>query len=99
MRDGIAVALEHFYHPVFVDRPIQNEMVLLGGYNNSIIVVRVRELLYLVGFHEQFSVALGVGCQIYIEGVGVRYVQDLSIVGEVQTCDVTCMLFYYFCRL
>ena len=73
-------------------------MVLLGGYDYCIVVVRVRELLNFVGFHEEFSVALGVGSQIYIEGVGVRDVQDLSVVGEIETCYVTCVLFYYFCR-
>lgn len=50
--DAVGVSLEHFDDPVLVDGPIEDQMVLLGGYQNGAVVMRMRYLLDFVDFHE-----------------------------------------------
>jgi hypothetical protein len=63
------MSLEHLYYSILVDRPIQDQMVLLGCHQNCTVVMRMRYLLYFVNLHVQFAVALGIACQEDIEGL------------------------------
>jgi hypothetical protein len=93
------VALEHLDHAVLVDRPVEDQMVLLSRNQDHTVVMGMGQLLDLVVFHKQLSVALGVGSEENVEGVGVSDVKDFAVVGEVQTHDVLVVLFNYLCRL
>ena len=56
--DRIAMSFECFDDLIFMDGPIQHHMIFFGGNNDSIIVVSMRQLLNLIIFHEQLSIAL-----------------------------------------
>ena len=94
--DGVGVSFEHFDDSVFVDGPVEDEVVFFCGDEDGTVVVGVAELLDLVVFHEEFSVALGVGGEEDVEGGGVGDVEDLAVVGEVEAYYVFAVLFYYF---
>lgn len=97
--DAVGVPLEHLDHPVLVDRPVEDEVVLLGGHQNGAVVVRVGDLLDLVDFHEQLAVALRSARQEHVQRLRVSHVQDLPIVRKVQPHDVLRVLLYYLGRL
>lgn len=90
------MAFEHFDYFILVDRPVQHHMILLRRNDNRVVVVGVRQLLDLIIFHEQFSIALCVGGEVHVEGLAIGDVEDFAVVGEVETGDVGGVLFYYF---
>jgi hypothetical protein len=94
--DGIGVAFEHLDDLVFVDGPIEDEVVFFGSHQNGTVVVGVGQLLDLVRFHEEFAVALGIGGQKHIQGLRIRDVEHLPVVGKVKSDNVLAMLLDYF---
>lgn len=95
MGDGVRVAFEHLDDSVLVDGPVEDQVALLCCDYDGVVVMRVRELLDLVGLHVQLPVALGIGSEVDVETLAVRDVEDLSIVGEVQAGDVPTVVFDY----
>jgi len=89
------VALEQLDHPILMDGPIENEVVFLGRHQNGTVVVRVAQLLDLVRFHEEFAVALSIGGQEHVQSLGVCNIEDLPVVGEIETNDIFGVLFDY----
>ena len=71
-------------------------MVFFGSYQNGAVVVRVGKLLDLMGFHEEFTVALSIGCQKHIQGLRIGDVEHFPIVGKVKPNNILGMLFDYF---
>jgi hypothetical protein len=63
------MSFEHLYYSILVDRPVQDQMILLGRHQNCTVVMGMGYLLYFVNLHVQFAVALSVARQEDIEGL------------------------------
>ena len=92
------MSFECFDDSILVDGPVENEMILFSCNKNGIVIVSMSELLYLVIFHEEFSIALSIGSEVHIECVSIRYIKNLSIIREIKSCDIWGMLFDDFSR-
>lgn len=63
------MSFEQFYDFVLVDRPVQDEVVLLGRHQDRAVVMGVGEQFDFVGLHEQLPVALRTCSQEYVQGL------------------------------
>lgn len=71
-------------------------MIFLCCNQNSTVIMCMTELLDLMCFHEQFTIALNIGCQINIEGLGIGDVEYFSVVGEIKSDYIFGMFFDNF---
>lgn len=87
------MSLKHFDDLILVGRPVENEVIFLCCDQNGAIVMGVTKLLDLMGFHEEFSVGLGIRSEEYIECLWICDIENLAIVGEINSNYVLGMVF------
>ena len=87
------MSFKHFDDFILVDGPVENEVIFLGCDQDGTIMMGVAELLYLMGFHEEFSVRLGIGSEVYIERLWVCDIENFAIIGEINSNYVLSMVF------
>ena len=58
--DRIRMPFEHLDDSILVDRPVQHQVVLLGGHQHRTVVVGMGDLLDLVVLHVELAVALSI---------------------------------------
>jgi hypothetical protein len=67
--------LKHLDDFVVMNRPVQNEVVFLGGDENCVFMVGMGQLLDFVVFNEEFLEDLAGPGVVYVEGAAVGHIQ------------------------